>query len=1212
MRSPKVKGRVSPEWQSLIDQCLGCNGHRRPASAQGFVELFMRFESTQSDSDVVVGADTDPNVAEILSVGPRSVLKVQTTRTDRDGAGLPFTRLGHYEVIDRIGHGGMGDVYRGYERALDRTVALKVLPAELSKEPEFVHRFSAEAAAAARVVHPNVIQIHFIGEDSGHHFFAMQYVDGESLAAILARRGKLNVTETLQVLEQVLAGLAAAHRQGLIHRDIKPGNILLDRLHQRALLADFGLVKSLSAMEGQTATGVIMGSVDYIAPEQGRGQWVDHRSDLYSLGVLAYQMLSGRLPFAGESPTAVIYQHVYEVVPPLDEDIPRSLAAVIAKLMAKSRGQRHASADEVLADLQAFRSGAPLPSAADVELAADKQAFMKPEPASDPTVSSRIVRAPLFADDVWLAEAPITDPPSTWLSRLQNWWSDCILARTPEWVAQLQSTQHQMDGAVLEYERRRNQLRCVVYEGEQVLATIRSALAIKSDDADLQRALADQDEQLGEIRLRLSKVEISLRHLCSQRDLLQARLKAAYAKTRVGGIRSHRVPIRQVQIIVASLAVIAIVGLLKLADYLPVSTRIQTLDKINFPVVETLPDRARYEELFIVPPTSFGVPFEGINKNVIDLEVGPGGKLIAAVTGDKDVFLWDVETGKRLSGPARELSRVNAVALNSDDSLLATGESSSPDNSTIKIWDTRLGELVGQVAGETKYVTDLEFQPGGSLLAACFLSAGIGQVDVWDYVAQSMHWELHLPETSISDIEFSPDGKLLVVQNYNHQLIVANLADQTIRVLPTSQERISQFAFLGDASRGVVRERDDSISIINVANGEQISKLESGLQGMRSMTVTHDGRWIAMTNGHWISVVDALSGTPRAVIPGHQTSHLGFSQSGDRLISAGGAPFLTQSLTRFAPMVARGPVKTVVYSPVLAIATRKPLAVLNSPGNISVWNYDQQSAPLSIKVNHLSDPANSTAAITPDGHRVAICDPAGVVTVADLLSGKQILQTHVPMTELPPQKSFLEHSDDSSTIWLGTCSGIWRIEPGKRSPEQWMEFSADTEAKSLSAGGRYAVTLKNQSWIQIWDVSKRSLIIEEQISDSKPFVFAFSRDMQWLVAADESQNLFRWNLARKGKSESFHIGKIDNLAFLPNAQILVATSGPKVIIIDVEHQESIAEFRLPNDRPLKDRIDQMSRIWTSHDGHFLITSDPQSDRILLWDFWPQHRLEGNR
>ena len=235
---------------------------------------------------------------------------------------LPFERLGHYRIVEQIGSGGMGDVYRGYDESLARPVAVKVLPPQLARDGDFVRRFHAEATAAASLSHPNVVPIYTIGEDAGHHFFAMQYVDGESLAGRLSRQGHIPVAEAVEVVGQCLAGLQAAHARGLIHRDMKPANVLIERESGRAMLVDFGLVRRIGDNARMTATGVIMGTVDYIAPEQARGGKIDARTDIYSLGVLFYQLLSGRLPFVADSPTAMVFQHAYEKPCPLNEAMP--------------------------------------------------------------------------------------------------------------------------------------------------------------------------------------------------------------------------------------------------------------------------------------------------------------------------------------------------------------------------------------------------------------------------------------------------------------------------------------------------------------------------------------------------------------------------------------------------------------------------------------------------------------------------------------------------------------------------------------------------------------------------------------------------------------------------------------------------------------------------------------------------------------------------
>jgi len=301
-----------------------------------------------------------------LAVGVLDAIMADALPPDLGDGQLPFERLGHYRVVRRIGRGGMGDVYLGYEESLDRPVAIKVLPAEYANNEALVRRFRSEAAAVARLAHPNLVPVYFVGRDGDHHFFAMQYVEGESLDRRLVRQGRLDASAAADVLEQCLSGLGVAHQAGLVHRDVKPGNILLEAGTGRALLADFGLAKFVGAGAGLTRTGVVVGTVSYLSPEQARGEKVDHRSDLYSLGVVAYQMLSGRLPFESDTPSRMLFQHAYETPRPLQEvapEVPDALAAVVTRLLAKEPARRYSSSAEALSDLRHGRSqAAPVPS----------------------------------------------------------------------------------------------------------------------------------------------------------------------------------------------------------------------------------------------------------------------------------------------------------------------------------------------------------------------------------------------------------------------------------------------------------------------------------------------------------------------------------------------------------------------------------------------------------------------------------------------------------------------------------------------------------------------------------------------------------------------------------------------------------------------------------------------------------------------------------
>ena len=220
---------------------------------------------------------------------------------------------GRYHVRTRIAHGGMATVYLATDTRLDREVALKVMHADLVRDADFVGRFIGEAKSVAKLSHPNIVGVYDQGADGQYLYLVMEYVPGRTLRALLRERGWLPWQEALSVIDPVLAGLAAAHRAGIVHRDVKPENVLLTA-DGRVKVVDFGLARA-SAAVGNTRAGMIIGSVSYIAPEQVTGAPTDARTDVYAAGVMLFEMLTGRVPFSGESPLAVAYAHVNSDVP---------------------------------------------------------------------------------------------------------------------------------------------------------------------------------------------------------------------------------------------------------------------------------------------------------------------------------------------------------------------------------------------------------------------------------------------------------------------------------------------------------------------------------------------------------------------------------------------------------------------------------------------------------------------------------------------------------------------------------------------------------------------------------------------------------------------------------------------------------------------------------------------------------------------------------
>src|SRR3954466_15948408 len=245
---------------------------------------------------------------------------------------------GRYRLDERIAGGGMGDVWRGTDEVLGRTVAIKILLPALLEEPGFAERFRGEARTMATINHPGVVDVYDYGSEEGTAFLIMEYVEGDALSRTLSRVGRLTPGRTMALIAQAADALQAAHEKGIVHRDVKPGNLLV-RPNGTLVLTDFGIARS--AMLGQlTQAGSVLGTASYISPEQASGATATPASDVYALGVVAYQCLSGHRPFDGATPIEIAMQHVRETPPPLPADIPPNVRAIVDRALAKDPAAR--------------------------------------------------------------------------------------------------------------------------------------------------------------------------------------------------------------------------------------------------------------------------------------------------------------------------------------------------------------------------------------------------------------------------------------------------------------------------------------------------------------------------------------------------------------------------------------------------------------------------------------------------------------------------------------------------------------------------------------------------------------------------------------------------------------------------------------------------------------------------------------------------------
>ena len=265
------------------------------------------------------------------------------------------TVLGNrYEILRKIGDGGMAFVYQARDKLLNRIVAVKVLRPEFVDDQEFLVKFKREAEAVASLSHPNIVNVYDVGEDGKVHYIVMEYVDGQNLKEIIQNEGSLEEYTALDIAKQIARALGAAHRNGIIHRDIKPHNILISKDGRQVKVADFGIAKAVSSST-MTNMGSVIGSVHYISPEQAKGKHLTSNADLYSLGIVLYEMIIGRVPFSGDSPISIALKHINEDIVFTSDEIvrvPKSVRTIISKLTDKNPDGRYQTAEELIEDIE--------------------------------------------------------------------------------------------------------------------------------------------------------------------------------------------------------------------------------------------------------------------------------------------------------------------------------------------------------------------------------------------------------------------------------------------------------------------------------------------------------------------------------------------------------------------------------------------------------------------------------------------------------------------------------------------------------------------------------------------------------------------------------------------------------------------------------------------------------------------------------------------
>jgi WD40 repeat protein len=635
--------------------------------------------------------------------------------------------LGGYEVREVIGQGGMGIVLKAFDPALHRLVAIKVLSPALAGSATARRRFTREAQAAAAVCHDHVVAVHGVSEADGLPYLVMQYVAGESLQERLDRAGPLEVMEVVRIGLQAASGLAAAHAQGLIHRDVKPANLLLENGLARVKITDFGLARTVDDV-GLTQTGVVAGTPQYMAPEQARGEQVDHRADLFSLGSVLYACCTGRPPFRGATPLAVLRQVSEQAPPPvrsLNPDVPAWLEALIARLMAKDPAQRFPSAAEVAALLEGYLAHLRQPATVPAPELSAPPAAESPRPAAPGfwTRAARRLRWPLgLAALVLLAvgllELRPTGPAAVPARRLQGHTGPVHNVRfTPDGRLLLSgSGWPQGDGTVriwdVESGRERNRVRIpgevhsldITPDGRFALVGLNTGqvLYLEIETGRVLRTLKVHGGPVGWVALAADGA-----HGFSTSDEGMARMWNLADGQELAQFHVH--------------SKVARGGAL-----LPDGRRLLTGDSAGMLQIW---DTSTGQEVKQIPMGGAWM----INA----LRLLPDGRqvLVSCVAG---VRVYDLETGQEVRHFQEEHEEVQQADLSPDGRRLVAGSF----DGKVRLWDYQTGELLQVLGSHDGLVFTVAFSPDGRLAA----SGGGGVNDGGNFVRGTDHdirlWEL--------------------------------------------------------------------------------------------------------------------------------------------------------------------------------------------------------------------------------------------------------------------------------------------------------------------------------------------------------------------------------------------------------------------------------------------------------------------------------------
>jgi WD40 repeat protein/serine/threonine protein kinase len=1026
-----------------------------------------------------------------------------------------------YEILRELGRGGMGVVYEARQIQLNRLVALKMILTGGHAGEQELARFRTEAEAVARLQHPNIVQIHEVGEAQGRPFFSLEYVDGGSLDRKTAGT-PLPPRQAARLVETLAGAMDAAHRCGIIHRDLKPANVLLartDPLHGVALgsglreaahyqpkITDFGLAKKLDAGPGQTASGAILGTPSYMAPEQAGGQKkvVGPLADVYALGAILYELLTGRPPFRAATVIDTLMQVLTdEPVPPsrLQPKLPRDLETICLKCLHKEPGKRYATAAALAEDLQRFLEGRPI--------------------AARPV--GRAERAWR-----WCRRNPVV------AGLLAGVAASLVLGTVVAWVlaVQARSEARRAEDEKTRADEKTEEARA---KEQQALSEKRRAewLAYAS-----QMGLAQREWQDGNLRHAGDLLAASPAHLRGWEYNYLYTL--VYKQQRI--LRGHKGPVNSVA-------------------FGPDSKR---LASASLDQTVTVWDSATGKQIRTL---------KGHTGWVLSVAFSPDGKHLASGGADTTLRVWDIQTGQGLRTLKGHSGGVQSVAYSPDGQHLV---SASADH-TVRVWDMGTGQSTLTLKGHAGVVSSVAFSPDGKRLVS---GSKDGTLKVWD--AQTGQELLTLKGESgpVSSVAFSPDGQRLASGSARSIVVWDAQTGQELLTFKGHTLPVTCVAFSPDgkclASGGgggtgwpslLLQPRSGGeVKVWDARTGQETLTLKRPKTGVRCVAFSPDGQILASANEGIFRRGTVRDATTHQIIEDESVLERIYPPSEVELWPA---------QTVEAALTLKGHadrVSSVAFSP-----DSKTLASASEDHTVKVWDVHTGQETLTFKGH--TGPVDSVT-FSPDGKRLVsasgaeapLLPPApgegkvrrlpggeamaGEVKVWDARTGQEALTLKGQIVTFKGQSRGLltvAFSPDGQRLLGGgsqdNAPKLWDARTGQRALPLKKVHVQGVNSVAFSPDGQRLASASADRSIKVWDAQTGQVILTLRDRTGPVHSVAFSPDGQHLATGGGDNNLKLWD-AQTGEeilTLEGHIGPVHSVAFSPDGKRLASGSDDKTV-----------------------------------------------------------------